>query len=359
MQGLRAVILDKADQVGSVWRRHYDRLHLHTDRGHSGLPGLAMSPAYGRYPSRAQFVEYLELYAARFDLKPFFNATVKAITREGKRWRVDAGADSCVAPVAIVATGWADFPNSPTWPGMETFKGEVLHSSAYRSPKPYGAKRVLVVGFGNSGGEIALDLAESNVDVTLSVRGPVRILPRDLLGLPILTWAIAERHLPARVADFINAPAIRLAVGSIESLGLKRAAKGPRQMVEEDGRIPLLDVGTVARIRSGAIKVRGDIDRVTPGGVVFKDAGPENFDVIILATGFRPDLRSLLPDAKGVLDPQGKPLVSGKPTAEPGLFFCGAIPSPTGQLREIGIEAERIARMAKEIAVARSQSVSS
>ena len=358
-QGLRAVILEKADQVGSVWRRHYDRLHLHTDRGHSGLPGLAMSPAYGRYPSRSQFVEYLELYARRFDLRPVFNAAVGAVRREGARWRIDVGTESYVAPIAIVATGWADFPYSPTWPGMETFKGEVLHSSAYRNPEPYAGKRVLVVGFGNSGGEIALDLAESRVDVTLAVRGPVTILPRDLLGLPILTWAIAQRRLPARVADFINAPAIRLAVGSIESLGLKRAAKGPRQMIEEDGRVPLLDVGTVARIRSGAIKVRGDIDRLTSVGVVFKDAGPEDFDTIVLATGFRPDLRGLLPDAKGVLDPRGKPLVSGKATAEPGLFFCGAIASPTGQLREIGIEATRIATMAKNFAVARSQSVAS
>jgi cation diffusion facilitator CzcD-associated flavoprotein CzcO len=354
MQELRAVILDKTDKLGSAWRRHYDRLHLHTDRSHSGLPGLAMSSAYGRYPSRAQFIEYLELYAARFHLKPVFNATVSAIRREDTRWRVEAGAKSYAVPIVVVATGWADFPYSPTWPGLETFRGAVAHSSAYRNPAPYAGKRALVIGFGNSGGEIALDLAESKIDVTLAVRGPVRVLPRELLGLPILTWAIAQRHLPARVADVLNAPAIRLAVGSIESLGMKRAAKGPRQMVEEDGRIPLLDVGTVAKIRAGAIKVRGAIDRVTPDGVVFSETGPEAFDAIILATGFRPDLRALLPEAASVLDPAGKPLVSGKSTSAPGLFFCGAIASPTGQLREIGIEAERIAKLAKGILADRS-----
>ncbi len=158
------------------------------------------------------------------------------------------------------------------------------------------------------------------------MRGPVRILPRDLLGLPILTWAIAQRHLPARVADALNAPVLRIAVGSIERLGMKRAAKGPRRMVEEDGRIPLLDVGAVAKIRAGAIKVRGAIDRLTPESVVFSDTGPETFDNIILATGFRPDLRALLPDAASALDAAGKPLVSGKPTSAPGLFFCGAMP---------------------------------
>ena len=182
-QGLDAVLLDKADKVGSAWRRHYDRLHLHTDRSHSGLPGLAMPKAYGR----AQFVDYLGLYAARFNLKPVFNSAVTTIRREGEFWRVEAGAQTYRAPVAVIATGWADFPFSPSWPGTEAFRGEILHSSAYRNPRSYAGKRVLVVGFGNSGGEIALDLAEARVDVTLSVRGPVNILPRDLVGLPVLT----------------------------------------------------------------------------------------------------------------------------------------------------------------------------
>ena len=315
-----------------------------------------MSPAYGRYPSRSQVVEYLELYAAHFQLAPAFGCPVDAVRREGESWRIEAGARDFAAPVVVVATGWADFPHAPTWPGADAFRGEIAHSSVYRNPAPYAGKRVLVVGFGNSGGEIALDLAEQKVDVALSVRGPVRILPRELLGLPILSWAIAERHLPARLADFLNAPAIRLAVGSIEGLGLKRAAKGPMQMVKEDGRIPLLDVGTVAKIRAGAIKVRGDIASVTPTGVIFKESGPEDFDAIVLATGFRPDLRKLLPDAAGALDAQGRPLSSGRATALPGLFFCGAIPSATGQLREIGIEAERIAEMAKRLVAARAAS---
>jgi cation diffusion facilitator CzcD-associated flavoprotein CzcO len=342
-RGLRPIILEKSDSIGSVWRRHYDRLHLHTDRGHSGLPGLPMPSSYGRYPSRAQVVEYLDRYAAEFDLKPVFNTTVSAVRRNGRLWRAEAGDKTTEAPVVVVATGFADFPYAPTWPGMETFGGPILHSSRYRNPKPYVGQRVLVIGFGNSGGEIALDLAEAGIDVTLSVRGPVRILPRDLLGLPILTWAIAQQRLPARVADALNAPVIRLAVGSIEKLGMTRAAKGPRRMIEEDGRVPLLDIGTIAQIRAGRIKVRGDIASFRMKTVVFARSSPEPFDAVILATGFRPDLRALLPDAPGVFSNSGKPLVSGRPTAEPGLFFCGAITSPTGQLREIGIEAVRIA----------------
>ena len=343
-RGLSAAILEKSDAVGAVWRRHYDRLHLHTDRSHSGLPGLSMPSAFGRYPSRAQVVEYLENYAAKFDLKPVFDAPVRAVRRDGRGWRAEAGENSRSAPIVVVATGWADYPYSPKWPGMETFDGPIVHSSLYRNPAPFAGSRVLVVGFGNSGGEIALDLAEAGVDVTLSVRGPVNILPRDLLGLPILTWAIAQRRLPARVTDFINAPVLRLAVGSIEKLGMTRAAKGPRRMIEEDGRVPLLDIGdgrpNPRRADQGSRRrSRG----WKPKTIVFATSAPEHFDAVILATGFRPDLRPLLPDAKGVLSDSGKPLVGGAPTAEPGLFFCGAIASPTGQLREIGIEATRIA----------------
>lgn len=296
--GLNVTVLEKADNVGSVWRRHYDRLHLHTDRKRSGLPGMVMPRTYPHYPSREQLIEYLESYAVRFDIRPVF------------------------------------------------YRGMVVHSSEYRNPTPYAAKRVLVVGFGNSGGEIALDLATAGVDVALAVRGPVQILPRDLLGFPILAWAILYRRLPARLVDAINAPILRLAVGRIEKLGLRRAAKGPRQMVEEDGRVPLIDIGTLDKIRDGSIKICGGIDRLTPDGVVFADGESRKFDAIILATGFRPDLRQLMPGLEGVFDRHGMPLVTGQATHAPGLYFCGQITSPTGQLREIGIEARRIAASA-------------
>ncbi len=345
--GLNATVLEKANTVGSVWRHHYDRLHLHTDRGHSGLPGMAMPRTYPTYPSRAQVVEYLENYARHFSIQPVFNTTALRMGRNGSQWRVDTDQAPVLAPVVVVATGWANFPYRPSWPGSDAFRGNFIHSSEYRNASPYIGKRVLVVGFGNSGGEIALDLADAHIDTTLAVRGPVQVLPRDLLGIPILTWAIAQKSLPARVVDFINAPVLRLAVGPIERYGLQRATKGPRRMIEEDGRVPLLDIGTLAKIRDGSIKVRGGINRFMADGVVFSDQDAQKFDAIILATGFRPDLRKLLPDVNGVLSEDGKPLVTGQATNEPGLYFCGLVASPTGQLREIGLEAKRIGDLAK------------
>jgi cation diffusion facilitator CzcD-associated flavoprotein CzcO len=352
--GLNITVFEKADNVGSVWRRHYERLHLHTDRNHSGLPGMAMPKSYPLYPSREQVVAYLEAYAARFDIKPAFGNEVVRLRRDGAQWCAETASGAVSAPVAIVATGMASAPYRPSWPAMDSYRGITVHSSEYRNPAPYLNKRVLVVGFGNSGGEIALDLAEAGVDVALAVRGPVQLLPRDLLGLPIVTWAILYQHLPARLVDLINAPILRLALGSFEKLGLRRAAKGPLQMIKEDGRIPLIDVGTLGKIRDGSIKVRGGIDRLTSGGIVFDDGRSEDFDAIVLATGFRPDLRRLIPDVDGVFDAHGTPRVTGQATDAPGLYFCGQIVAPTGQFREIALEAERLAKGVSQYLAARS-----
>ena len=347
--GLDVMVLEKAGQVGAVWRRHYDRLHLHTDRNHSGLPGMPMPSDYPAYPSRAQMVAYLENYAARFrssrSSTPRSRAS-GAMARDGVRIR---------RMIRLSRRSWWSRPalrmRPIVRPGREwiSIRGAIVHSSNYRNPDAFAGKRVLVVGFGNSGGEIALDLANAGVDVALAVRSPVQIIPRDLLGFPILSWAILYRHLPARLVDAINAPVLRLAVGNFEKLGLRRAAKGPRQMVEEDGRVPLIDIGTLAKIRDGSIKVRGGVDRFTADGVVFTDGATEKFDAVILATGFRPDLRRLVPDVEGVFDDHGMPRVTGQATAAPGLYFCGQITVPTGQLREIGIEAQRIARARRRI----------
>ena len=345
--GLGVVVLEKADSVGAAWRRHYDRLHLHTDRKHSNLPLMAMPKAYPTYPSRAEVVAYIDSYAERFAIRPVFNANVSRVSREGELWRADWDGGTLAAPIVVVATGIADRPFSPSWPGQEMFRGDIVHSSAYRNPAPYAGRRVLVVGYGNSGGEIALDLAEAGVAVGLAVRGAVQILPRDLLGIPIIAWAIFYRNWPARLVDFINAPALRLAVGRTEKYGLRRPPKGPRQMVEEYGRVPVFDIGTLGRIRDGAIKVFGGIERLTTDGVVFANGAFEKFDALIMATGFRSDLRPLLPDAAEALDAQGAPRATGSKSAAPGLFFCGQRVSPTGQLRAIGLEAGEIAQLAQ------------
>ena len=342
--GIEALLLERAGSVGASWRQHYDRLHLHTDRAHSGLPGLPMPRSYPRYPSRAQVVEYLEEYARHFGLAPRVDTDVTRAVRAGGHWKIDTNAGTYRAPVLVVATGTAGSPFLPDWPGAAGFGGEIRHSAEYRDPARYAGKRVLVVGFGNSGGEIALDLAEAGTGVALAVRGPVNIVPRELLGIPILNWAIVLHRLPPRLADLIAFPLIRLSIGSLARLGLGRAERGPIADLGERKRVPLIDIGSVAAIRRGAIAIRPDIRRLHPGAVEFVDGRREPYDAIIAATGFCPDLRALLPEATDALDARGVPTISGAPTTVPGLYFCGFRVAPTGQLREVGIEARRIAR---------------
>ena len=340
--GGSVIVLEKADRVAASWRHHYDRLHLHTHKRQSGLPGLPMPAAYPKYPSRDQLVAYLEDYAAHHRIAPRFGTTVLGV-RQRAGWVVETDTTTLTAGNVIFATGIVGWPLRPAWPGMDSFPGRLIHSSDYANPKPFSRCRVLVVGLGNSGGEIAMDLCDAGNEVSLSVRSPVNVVPRDLLGIPILTFAILQRSIPYKLVDALNAPILRLAIGDLEPFGLRRPAKGPMTQVAEDGKIPLLDIGTIDRIRRGLITVRPGIARMSGADVHFDDGARAPFDVIIQATGYRPSLRALLPDHQDVLDRSGAPIVCGRPTRHPGLFFCGHIAVATGQLREIGLEAKRIA----------------
>ena len=150
--GGSVIVLEAADKVASSWRGHYDRLNLHTTKRQSGLPGLPMPNRYPKYPSRDQVIAYLEDYAEHHRIVPRFGARVLRIKRHGN-WCVETDTGMLTAGNVIFATGIAGSPFRPDWPGMEGFAGRLLHSSEYVNPKPFSGCRVLVVGFGNSGGD--------------------------------------------------------------------------------------------------------------------------------------------------------------------------------------------------------------
>lgn len=344
-QGITARILERGPALAMSWRRHYTRLHLHTDKGHSALPGLAMPRAYPRYPSRDQVIAYLERYAEAHGLTPEYGCDVQSLTFDGI-WRASTSQGPREAEIAVVALGMAAFPHSPDWPGLPSFPGPVRHSSGYTDPSAFTDQRVLVVGLGNSGGEIALDLAEAGVDVSLCVRGPVTVIPKELLGIPILTLAIAQKNMPLALADRLNRLISRLVFGDLTRLGLQVSDLGPLRQVREKRKIPLIDIGTIAAIRDGRITVLPGIEGFDGNAIRFHDGQTRAFDALILATGFRPDLRPLLPGHVDLLDASGAPRISGAESGRDHLYFCSYLPSPTGQLREIGLEAEAIARAA-------------
>ncbi len=344
-RGVPFVILEQAAAVGATWRRHYDRLHLHTVARFSALPRMPWPDGVPMYPSRAQVVDYLERYARRFHLEPRFGTHVTRARREGGRWVVTTPGGELSGRALVVATGYNRVPNVPAFPGRDRFPGTVVHSAEYRSGVAYRGRRAVVVGLGNSGGEIALDLWESGAETTISVRSPVHVVPRDLLGVPAQVNSLfGLGRLPPRIADPIVLRLLDVAVGDLSRWGLRRPALGPARQVVEKGRIPLIDVGTVALVKQGKIAVVPGPEAFTERGIVVGGGREIPADVVVLATGYRPGLDAFLDRAGEYVDDRGYPRSHGAEVrGAPGLYFIGFRNPLIGQLHDIALEAERIA----------------
>lgn len=342
--GQRFEVLEASNVVGQAWRQHYDWLHLHTPKSSSGLPGLVMPSEWPRYPARDQVVDYLERYLVHHRLEPRFGQKVTHLERHDDEWVATTSDEEWRTRSVVIATGANRRPVRPSWPGLSTFRGQVMHSSEYRNGDPWHGRPVLVVGFGNSACEQAIDLVERGSQAHLAVRSPVNVIPRDLFGVvPVLRLGVLMQHLPPAVADALAWPMIRASIGDIRKVGLRKLPYGPNTQIARDRHIPLLDIGTMDHIRAGRIRVHGDIERFTEDGVVFTDGETLVLAALILATGYSPALDEFLVQWREVCDPNGIPVTSGSPTALPGLYFCGQFVSPAGMLRQIRIEAGRIA----------------
>ncbi len=331
------VLLERESHVAASWRRHYDRLHLHTHKRNSGLPGRPWPAAAPAYPSRDEVVAYFEAYAAAFDLESRLGEPARRAWRDGRSWHVETERGRYVAEHLVVATGLNERPHRPAWPGLDGFPGEVLHSSAYRNGAPFEGRKVLVVGFGNSGGEIAVDLVEHGARVALAVRSPVNVVPRRMLGRPVEEVATLLERLPAPVADAIGRAVRSLRYGDMARFGLRFAPFSPTRQVQERARIPLIDVGTIEHVRAGRITVRPGVERFEADRAVFVDGSEQAVDAVVLATGYRVGFPELLRDL-GEL-PTDLPLAL--PNA-PGLHFCGFVVTAGGTLARIAREAEAI-----------------
>jgi cation diffusion facilitator CzcD-associated flavoprotein CzcO len=336
--GVDFVILEKAGEVAPSWRRHYRRLHLHTAKVLSALPFAPFPKSHPRYLPREEVVAYLDAYTERFGLAPRFGVTVKSVRKEGGLLLVQTDAGLFSAKKVVVATGNNAEPLMPAFPGIEAFRGKVLHSAAYSEAAPYAGKDVLVIGMGNTGAEIALDLAESGAHPTISVRKGVHIVPRELLGVPIQMVGIASRAMPRALNDWLLPKILDLALGRLEKFGIARPKQGILQGIAA-GRIPVIDVGTVAAIKAGRIATAPDIARFTEDGAQFTDGRERKFDAVILATGYRPGYDTFLP---AELRP-GKSGLNARASAL-GVYLVGFHNPVTGLLREIGIEAKAVAK---------------
>lgn len=347
-QGVRAVVLEKSDGVATSWRRHYDRLHLHTIRRWSSLPGLAMPRGFGRWVSRDDMVRYLEKYAEHHELEVVTGVEVSRIDRapDGSGWRLSAtGGRVLTGRAVVVATGCNHTPLIPDWSGRDGFTGELAHAAEYRAPGPYAGKDVLVVGIGNTGAEIAVDLVEGGASrVRIAVRTTPHIVRRSTAGWPAQATAVLVRRLPVRLVDRAGGLLGRIAVPDLSAQGLPRPDTGLYSRVRE-GAIPVQDVGLIDAVKRGRVVPVAAVESFDEDTVVLADGTRITPDAVIAATGYRHALEDLVGHL-GVLDARGRPVVHGARTPEqaPDLYFTGFTNPISGMLREMALDARKIAR---------------
>ncbi|MFL4905023.1 flavin-containing monooxygenase [Streptomyces sp. MMS24-I2-30] len=346
-RGVRAVVLEKADEVGASWRRHYDRLHLHTTRRLSALPGLPIPRRFGRWVARDDMIRYLEKYAEFHELEIVTGVEVSRVERsaDGTGWLLRAsGGRELTGGAVVVATGFNHTPRVPDWPGLDAYAGEFLHAGEYRNAEPYAGRDVLVVGVGNTGAEIAVDLVEGGAArVRLSVRTPPHIVRRSTAGWAAQYSAVLVRRLPVTLVDRLARHLAKVSVPDLSGHGLPRPDSGLYSRVAA-GAIPVQDVGLVDAVRAGRVEVVAAVDGFEDGKVALADGGRLSPDAVIAATGYERALEGLVGHLD-VLDGRGRPVVrSGRsPRNAPGLYFTGFTNPISGMLRELARDAEKIA----------------
>jgi NADPH-dependent 2,4-dienoyl-CoA reductase/sulfur reductase-like enzyme len=336
-------LLERGDSLGHSWVNLYDSLRLHTGKHLSHLPGYRFAAGTPLFPSREDFVRYLRDYARHFRIGVETGKDVAAVSRAGDGWRITTvDGESHDAAALVMSTGIIANPKVPVLPGQDRFRGRVMHSVEYRRPNEFIGRRVLIVGVGNSGGEIGTELARAGARVTVLVRSGANVVPLMLAGLPIQYVAYVMRWLPRGARERI--------VGSVQRIMEKKHGSPvlPRPPYSALDAIPLIGFHLVAAIREGLIEVRrAGLSGLTETGARFSDGSEADYDVVLLATGFAPALaplgESIRTDAKGFA------IRSDRVTSvdQKGLYFVGQNYDSTGGLsnirRDARLAAARIA----------------
>lgn len=313
-RGLSFEVIDRGCDVGGVWDIEapgspmYDSAHFISSRSQSGIPGFPMPDHYPDYPRHDHILEYIRAFADTFDLRKhvaFGTTVIDAQQNEDGYWIVTTqdGATR-TAKYLVCANGVTWIPNLATWPGQ--FNGEVRHSITYKSASEFHGKRVLIVGAGNSGADIACDAAFAASKTYLSVRRGYHFIPKHIMGRPTDEIAKSRDWLP----DWLSVPTYRLLIhlinGSAHDYGLP---KPDHKLFESH---PLMNSQILHYIRHGDCQVKADVQKLNGEFVEFVDGTREKIDLIIAATGYKHDI----PYIKG---PEIK-MKDGRPDLYLGMF---------------------------------------
>ncbi|KAF8394502.1 hypothetical protein HHK36_020712 [Tetracentron sinense] len=306
------IVLEREDCFASLWKKKsYDRLHLHLPKQFCELPHMSFPIASPTYVPKKQFIQYLDDYASQFKVSPMYCRSVESATYDEvtKKWCVKARnttsdeVEEYMARFLVVASGETSDAFVPKVEGLDTFSGEVLHSTQYISGEKFKSKNVLVVGCGNSGMEIALDLSNFGAKTSIVVRGPLHMLSREMvyMGLVLL------KYLPYYMVDSLLIMLSKLVYGDMAKYGIPRPQEGPFSLKVRCGKYPVVDVGTYKKIKSGEIQVLPSIISIRGDDVLFANGRSDPFDVIVFATGFKRSSNKWLKDDDYLLNEDGIP----------------------------------------------------
>jgi cation diffusion facilitator CzcD-associated flavoprotein CzcO len=347
--GLPVEGVEQADDVGGNWyfgSAHSSvaaSTHLISSKRLTEFPDYRMPREYPHYPSHHQAWDYLRSYAHHFNLYPLirFGRRVERITRTGEDWTVQlAGeADSRTYSGVIIANGHHWHPRRPAW--AADFAGELIHAHDYKTPDVLRGKRVLVVGAGNSGCDIAVESALHATSTVLSMRRGYYFLPKYLCGAPLDRGGdlLHRWRLPRWLRDRISEWLLYVAAGPPERYGLPR----PDHRLFETH--PIVNSLLPYFVGHNRIQIAPDVTRVQENEVQFTDGRSEEFDLIVLATGYHvsfPFLASSVLDGDQAID---KLYLNAFVNDQPNLFVSGLF-QPNGAIWPLSdLQSQLIARL--------------
>jgi len=303
--------------VGGAWNWRHDRspvyasTHLISSKPLTQYPDFPMPDTWPDYPHHSQLLSYLERYADHFDLRShiwFGTEVVRVEPVEGGRWDVTTrgargGAERTQRYAAVVvANGHNWWPKTPAYEGQEQFRGEVVHASAYSDPAQLRGRKVLVVGAGNTGCDLAVEAAQQAAKCWHSTRRGYWYTPKYVMGRPAdqvndLTLAL---RLPLRLRQWLFHRVLRMTVGDLSRFGLPR----PDHKVYETH--PIVNSQLIYYLGHGRITPVPDVARFTRTGVELTDGSTIDPDLVLLATGYLPRFEFLAPEILN-LDADGRP----------------------------------------------------
>jgi cation diffusion facilitator CzcD-associated flavoprotein CzcO len=342
-------VIDKGSRAGEAWYHRHPQLHLNTHRLLSRLPGMTIPEWCGAFPSRDSIIWYLDEYARKLDAPIDYGVNVQQIKHTDIGWEVVTDAGTYNTTDVILATGHDQLPYIPDWEGRSAFTKPLIHAADFGDVENYRNKRVLVVGAGNSGTDILNHLAGIDTEqLWVSVRHGPAIFPKRLWGIPLQPLAAVFARLPVRLVDKLLKLTEYLAFGNLRKWGLPSHPQGGASRLLKSGIAPAIDNGFVAALKAGRIEVVSSIRNFDSEGAHLSDGRYIKPDIVIAATGYRMDLKSILGPI-GVLTDSGSPRFHGvqQHSAYLGLWFIGMEAALPGYFYMASKDGREIARAIK------------